>query len=949
MNINRTVKRKAFLSSDLLMACFLLSVFCIANAYENKKNSETKSMLHDNGLYVRGDVVLAGLFPVHMERNNGECINLQRDAIVWTEAMIHSIEEINKNSTLLPNITLGYRIFDSCGNVRTAMELAGDFVFENSMKFDSKFRVGNHCQPTIVNRANLGFNETESIEKPFSTVTALIGGDFTTVSINLANMLQLVDLPQVSYGSTSTVLSDKSNYEAFFRTVPPDNFQSKAMVDIIAHNEWKCVAVIGVDDPYGRSGVESFVQEAKKQNICIALRELFPVYDPEQAIKGIISQLKQRPQIDIYVLYCLAPHAVRVLKEALAQNVTMKTWIASEGWTESNYLEVSDYLPVIQGSLGFTLKEVNFPGLQEHLRGLNSSVRNKLWWDEVWKEHYNCTISGKLTGSNRLQRCNGSETLSEFIFHNPLLFRKAAYVRDAVYGVAHALDSALRCSSRNALWSPKSCGKPLSELRPKDVLLALKNTSFLGLTGFINFSKEGRILATYDIVNFIQGNDGKVKFLNVGTWSENFHRNLEIIDTKIIWPKGGKPRGACGDVCGPGTWQSLSGKCLWECIACTGDKVSFTNASSACTACPKGFIANLDHNQCDEVPLMYLRFYKGWGIGIVVLTSLCILSTVFVIVITIKHYHTPVIKDTGLYLNVLLLFECLLSYVFNFIQISKPSNMTCRFMPIYFYLIYTSASATLLLKILRIWKLMAKPNTNQRKLALIRSWRLYALGVAIVSIPVILSVIWVTSTPPRLDKYYESRMQIYGTCVNSTAGNVLRLMCVSYLTALCLVTTVAAYKVMSIPKFQKFHEAKHLAYALTIYTLTFCTFYPGWYLIKGPILYVFSSITNMVAATGTILCAFGPKMVVIFWRKDLNEKLHVYPAPRVDSRRARSGAHTGSVGELYFGRTASSSPARSRAQSALSGNQSNRSTPEHVGRKKVTYSNNTNSLIDTKM
>lgn len=929
-------KRKDFV---ILKVCFLLFIFSFVNANGDEDDSESETSPHDEGLFADGDVILGGLFPVHLERTDGRCVNLQYDAVVWTEAMILSIEEINRNPNLLPNITLGYRIFDSCGNVRTAMEWSADFVFDNTLRFDPKFRISNECESSI-NKPKSSLNSIQLAEKDFPPAIAVVGGDLSTVSINLANMLQLVDISQISYGSTSTALSNKSAYESFFRTVPPDNLQSRAMVDVIAHNHWKCVAVIGVDDPYGRSGVDSFVQEAAKQNICIAFQELFSANEPENRIKDIISQLKQKPQIEIYILYCLAPHAVKVLREALRQNITTKTWIASDGWAESNYLEAANYLPVIGGSLGFVVKNVRLNGLEAHLQGLNSSIRNTVWWEELWQHQYNCDVSAESQTKNITQRCHGNETLSKRIYGNYLLTRKAAYVRDAVYGIANALDSVLRCSSHNA-----SCVKRLSELRPRDVLLALRNTSFLGLTGFLDFRTDRRVTASYDIVNFVQGNDGKIKFVTVGTWTEKNQPNLELNDSKILWKRDSKPRGACGEVCGPGTWQSLKIPCLWDCLPCIGDKASFSYGSLSCTACRKGYIANANHTQCVEVPLVYLRFDEGWGIAITVMTCLCVISTVLVIIATVKYRNTPVIKDTGGYLNILLLVQILFSYVFNFMQISKPSHLTCHFMPIYFYLIYTSASVTLLLKILQIWKLMARPNTNQRKLALIRSWRLYAFGAAIVSIPLLLTIIWVTTTPPKLDKYYASRTRIFGTCVNSTAGSVLRIICVSYLTVLCLVTTVAAYKIKSMPHFQKFHEAKHLAYALTVYTLTFCTFYPGWYLINGPILYVFSSMTNMVAATGTITCAFGPKMVVIFWRTDLNEKLHIYPSPRVHSRRARSGA----VGELYFSGTATPSPVRSRAQSALAGNCSNTSSPEQVKRKRVRISRDVDKMADSQL
>lgn len=48
-------------------------------------------------------------------------------AFRWSQAMIFIIEEINRNKTLLPNVTLGYKFYDTCGiafqSVRSTLAL----------------------------------------------------------------------------------------------------------------------------------------------------------------------------------------------------------------------------------------------------------------------------------------------------------------------------------------------------------------------------------------------------------------------------------------------------------------------------------------------------------------------------------------------------------------------------------------------------------------------------------------------------------------------------------------------------------------------------------------------------------------------------------------------------------------------------------------------------------
>ncbi len=69
-------------------------------------------------------------------------------------------------------------------------------------------------------------------------VSGVIGAAFSGVSIMVANILRLFKVPQISYASTSTELSDKSRFEYFSRVVPPDNFQAQAMVEIAKVMGW---------------------------------------------------------------------------------------------------------------------------------------------------------------------------------------------------------------------------------------------------------------------------------------------------------------------------------------------------------------------------------------------------------------------------------------------------------------------------------------------------------------------------------------------------------------------------------------------------------------------------------------------------------------------------------------------------------------------------------------
>ena len=65
---------------------------------------------------IEGDITLGGLFPVHSKGAAGvTCGGVKKEqGIHRLEAMMYALDQINNDPDLLPNITLGARILDTC-------------------------------------------------------------------------------------------------------------------------------------------------------------------------------------------------------------------------------------------------------------------------------------------------------------------------------------------------------------------------------------------------------------------------------------------------------------------------------------------------------------------------------------------------------------------------------------------------------------------------------------------------------------------------------------------------------------------------------------------------------------------------------------------------------------------------------------------------------------------
>lgn len=92
--------------------------------------------------------------------------------------MIFAIEEINSSPALLPNMTLGYRIFDTCNTVSKALEATLSFVAQN--KIDS-----------------LNLDEFCNCSQHIPSTIAVVGATGSGISTAVANLLGLFYIPQV--------------------------------------------------------------------------------------------------------------------------------------------------------------------------------------------------------------------------------------------------------------------------------------------------------------------------------------------------------------------------------------------------------------------------------------------------------------------------------------------------------------------------------------------------------------------------------------------------------------------------------------------------------------------------------------------------------------------------------------------------------------------------------
>ncbi|KAF3706106.1 Metabotropic glutamate receptor 8 [Channa argus] len=173
------VSSHCFLSLLMVKSCWLLGFASQKPAITG--DSHQSQLEYAHSIRVDGDIILGGLFPVHSRGERGiPCGELKKEkGIHRLEAMLFAIDLINKDPELLPNVTLGARILDTCSRDTHALEQSLTFVQALIERDGSDVRCSNGEPPIFA--------------KP-DKVVGVIGASASSVSIMVANILRLFKL-----------------------------------------------------------------------------------------------------------------------------------------------------------------------------------------------------------------------------------------------------------------------------------------------------------------------------------------------------------------------------------------------------------------------------------------------------------------------------------------------------------------------------------------------------------------------------------------------------------------------------------------------------------------------------------------------------------------------------------------------------------------------------------
>lgn len=109
-------------------------------------------------------------------------------------------------------------------------------------------------------------------------IDLIIGEARSSCSIAIAKATKDLGIPQMSYASTSTQLSNKQTFPNFFRTCSQDEHQGVALAKLVQRYKWEQVGTITTMDAYAEDLSRKFALETRKMEVDISTNQRFEMH-----------------------------------------------------------------------------------------------------------------------------------------------------------------------------------------------------------------------------------------------------------------------------------------------------------------------------------------------------------------------------------------------------------------------------------------------------------------------------------------------------------------------------------------------------------------------------------------------------------------------------------------------------------------------------------------------
>ncbi|XP_015430249.1 PREDICTED: metabotropic glutamate receptor-like [Dufourea novaeangliae] len=820
--------------------------------------SQKRCLAEGRATYVNvtGDVILGGLFPVHRRGSGGgSCGEIQiEDGVQPLEAMLYTVGRINDDPAVLPGIRLGVLAFDTCDNPSYALEQAFYFVKgiigRRNRYGEQEYRCDDGSAPVFMHGG-------------FDKVIAVLGAQSSSVTIQIASVLALFSVPQISYMSTSPFLSSKERFPHFFRTVPSDVNQARAMLEILRRFEWSYVSVVYSDSEYGDHGYETLASLAAEYSICFSapqrIREdRFTAEDYDNVVRTIA----EKTDVRVVVLFAEKSTTLRVLEAARRVDVGSRfVWLGSDSWPDHRD-EKDRETTVLEGALAVQPLYAPLSGFDEYFTGLTfKHEKVNPWFREFWSKYHGCENQEEGCVDPRLKIERGNGYKQRRFLH---------FVRDAVYAVAYALHDDGVCEQMRSLTEKEVFSRYLTKVSFKDE------------AGYrFRFVDAVDGPPRYSILNYRRTSNGSYQWMVVGSYTLNGQGEAELrLDREKMRFRDERvaefPTSSCSRPCGSDRImvRVKEDPCCWRCQSC--GLYRYRVDEQRCEDCESGTRPFVNGTGCEPIPEEFVDHSNLWAVAAMAVAVFGMSLTVFVCWVFWWYRETPMIKASARELSFLLLLGAFGCFSMTFAVVAKPSVASCAVVRFGIGFCYTLCYAALATKINRIHRIFNDPGRSPRKRRYTSPRSQLTIATILTFVEIAFDAAWLLKEPPAVTRAYPNRDSNVRICRGSENGSyVIGLV---YPFVLTVASTFYAIKTRKCP--EGFNETRRIAFANYATIVLWLAFVPLYLAsISNVVRVITLALSLSLNGLVQLICLFLPKVYVVLIKPEKNTRELVMSRP----------------------------------------------------------------------
>ncbi|MEE6473559.1 hypothetical protein FKM82_010080 [Ascaphus truei] len=415
------------------MLCQIIYLILVSIIGRDSVNSSTCDLETDMELLSyskQGDLILGGIMQMAIFKLYEDFALTRKPSILCAVysiryfrhfmAFVFAVEEINKQSKLLPNITLGFQIYDSCLMENKAIESALS-ILTGAVK--------------AIPNYSCNFN---------SKVVAFIGHMMSSSTYSLAGLTGIYRYPQISYGAMDPIFNDRIQFPSLYRTVPNERIQYKAIIQLLQHFGWNWVGIITSDDESNYRVGRELRDEIINSGSCVEF--LITVLAEDWYNKHLDVVLKS--SCKVVIVYTNPARLISILLYSSRVSGLGKVLILPATLLTFPELHELYGIEQLSGTLRFSVQRGDIPGLRDFLQSADPyKYPDNIFLKYIWARTFRCLPQNMTLFPDPYEtiipvpECEDNRDLSVLdpSMYDVNNFRFTHSVYTAVYSVAHAL------------------------------------------------------------------------------------------------------------------------------------------------------------------------------------------------------------------------------------------------------------------------------------------------------------------------------------------------------------------------------------------------------------------------------------------------------------------------------------------------------------------------------